>query len=176
MTTSSFLSIAPLIRLGAWGALVGGGLRAVATFIPYAPNSAGLEALYGVIDVGLLLGLIAIYLDGAAASGRAGLAGFVVALVGTASIVGPDAPAFGIDFYLAGSLTLLIGMSVLAAALWRAGHNKRAAQAWLLATLLAILGGAAAQPLLIEAGGLVLGLGFVLAGAQILWRSTSISS
>jgi hypothetical protein len=172
MSTTSFTSITPLIRLGGWSALVGGGLRVAATFIPYVPNSAGLEALYGVIDVGLLLGLIAIYLDGAAASGRDGLAGFVVALVGTASIVGPEAPAFGIDFYLAGSLMLLIGLSVLAVAFWRTGYAKRTAQAWLLATLLALLGGATAQPLLIGAGGLLLGLGFVLAGVQILRRST----
>jgi hypothetical protein len=176
MSTASRSSLTPLIRLGAWGAIIGGGLRAVATFVPYAADSARLEALYGVIDVGLLFGLIAIYLDGAAAGGRAALTGFSIALIGMASIVGPDAQAFGIDFYLAGSLVLLVGLSILAAAFWRAGWSRLPAQAWLLATLLAILGGVSAQPLLIGAGGLVLGLGFVLAGAQILQRFAPISS
>jgi len=160
-------SLAPLIRLGAWGAILGGGLRIVAAFVPFVPNSAALETLYGVIDIGLLLGLIAIYLDGAAASGRMGLAGFAIALVGTASIVGPDAPAFGIDFYLAGSLVLLIGLAVLAISFLRAGHLARPAQALLLSSVLAVAGGALTQPLLIGAGGVVFGLGFVLAGVRI---------
>lgn len=170
MPTITAPSLAPLLRLGAWGAIVGGGLRAVATFVPYAAQSAALETLYGVIDVGLLLGLIAIYLDGASATRRIGLAGFTIALVGMASILGPDAPAFGIDFYLAGSLVFLAGLSVLAAAMWRAGHRIPTAQCWLLATLLAVLGGTIAQPILIMAGGVVLGLGFVLAGAGTLTR------
>lgn len=164
-------SLSPLIRLGAWGAILGGGLRAAAAFVPYVPNSPTLEAFYGVIDIGLLFGLIAIYLDGGAAAGRAGLVGFAIALVGMASILGPDAPAFGIDFYLAGSLTLLVGLSILAAAFWRAGHSKPPAQAWLLAAALAIAGGALAQPLLIAAGGLAFGLGFVWAGAGMLRQS-----
>lgn len=162
-----------LIRLGAWGAVIGGGLRILSTFVPYVPNSAALEALFAVIDIGLLLGLIAIYINGAAATGRAGLAGFVIALIGMASILGPDAPAFGIDFYLAGSLVLLIGLSLLASAFWRAGHSTRAAQAWLLATVLALLGGATGQTLMIAAGGLVIGLGFVMAGAAILSKSAT---
>lgn len=159
--------LAPLLRLGAWGAVAGGGLRMLAALIPYAANSPLLETLYAVIDIGLLFGLIAIYLDGAAAAGKMGLTGFAIALAGTASIVGPDARAFGIDFYLAGSLVLLAGLSLLAVAFWRAGHQVRPAQAWLFSAVLAIAGGALAQPLLIAVGGLLFGLGFVLAGLRI---------
>lgn len=167
MPSPAASSLAPLIRLGAWGAILGGGLRIVAAFVPNMPNSATLETLYGAIDIGLLFGLVAIYLDGASAAGRTGLAGFTIALAGLASILGPDAPAFGIDFYLAGSLILLIGLSVLASAFWRAGHQVRPAQAWLLSAMLAIAGGALEQPLLIAAGGVAFGLGFVLAGVRI---------
>jgi hypothetical protein len=89
---------AALVRVGAAAAVVAGALRIVSTFIPYEANSAGLEALYGVIDLCLMFGLVAVYVASAEAIGMAGLAFFLVALAGVASIVGPDAPAFGIDF------------------------------------------------------------------------------
>ena len=154
----------PLIRLGARAAIAGGSLRILAAFIPYQASSAPLEALYAAIDVGLLFGLIAIYLATAAVTGRTGLAGFALALVGIASILGPDAPAFGIDFYLAGSFQFLLGLAVLAASLLRAGQLGITATAWLLALALAILGAVSAMPWLILAAGLALGAGFVAAG------------
>lgn len=175
MSNPSPASLTPLIRLGAWGAILGGGLRAAASFVPYAANSPVLEAFYGTIDIALLFALVAVYLGGAAQTGRAGLIGFAIALVGMASILGPDAPAFGIDFYLAGSLVLLLGLSILAAAFWRSGHSRRPAQAWLLSTALAMFGAVLAQPILIAAGGVAFGLGFVLAGLALL-RDTAAAN
>lgn len=161
-------ALKPLIQMGTWGALVGGSLRVLAVFIPYTPGSGALEALYGVIDVCLLFGLIAIYLESAAATGRTGLVGFAVALVGTASIVGPDAREFGIDFYILGSSVFLLGLAVLALRLLSLRHLTAAANAWLLAAGLAILAGALANPLFVAGAGLALGLGFALAGARLL--------
>jgi hypothetical protein len=157
----------PLVRLGAWAAIAGGVLRILAAFIPYQASSAPLELLYAVIDVGLLFGLIAIYLATAAATGRTGLAGFAMALLGIASILGPDAPAFGIDFYLAGSFLFLLGLAALSAGLLRARQLGLAAAAWLLALVLAILGAVSTLPWLILAAGLALGAGFVAAGTAL---------
>jgi hypothetical protein len=147
-------------------------LRVLATFISYQPGSAALEALYGVIDASLLFGLIAVYLATVTTTGRVGLAGFALALVGIASILGPDAPAFGIDFYLAGSFAILLGLGGLAAGLLGDPQLRPTAMAWLLALALAILGVASAIPLLFQSAGLALGTGFLLAGI-VLIRSRS---
>ena len=122
---------AGLVRAGAMAAVVGGALRIVSTFIPYEPNSPGLEALYGVIDLGLMFGLVAVYIASAEAIGMAGLALFLVALAGVASIVGPDAPAFGIDFYRAGALVFVAGLAGLSVQLLRAGLMRMSAALWL---------------------------------------------
>jgi hypothetical protein len=96
--------LAGLVRLGALAAVVAGALRIASTFIPYEAGSAPLETFYGVIDLGLMFGLMAVYAGNAGRVGAIGFAGFAVALAGIASIVGPDAPAFGVDFYRVGAL------------------------------------------------------------------------
>ncbi len=161
-----------LIRLGAGAAICGGGLRVVAVFVPFVPGSSRLELLYGAIDIGLMFGLIAIYLHVAAAAGTIGLAGFCVALVGIASIVGPDAPAFGIDIYLLGSALFLLGLSPLAWQMLRLRLLPAAGAAWLLATALGIAASISGNALALAATGLALGVGFVLGGAQVLQRSS----
>ncbi len=111
---------AGLVRVGALAAILGGALRIVSSFIPYEANSAPLEALYAVIDVCFVFGLIAIYITSAEAVGMAGLAAFLVAMTGLASIVGPDPQAFGIDFYRAGALVFVLGLAGLSVQLFRA--------------------------------------------------------
>ncbi|MDB5676288.1 MAG: hypothetical protein JWM65_3270 [Sphingomonas bacterium] len=159
--------LARLIAGGAWAGAIGGGLRVIAAFIPYAPDSGWLELLYGVIDIGLLFGLLAAYLFAAEAVGVVGLGGFVVALTGLASIVGPDSHAFGIDFYLLGSAAFILGLSVLAIQLVR--HLILAAAAWLW--LVAVAAGAVfaatgSAPVLIVSG-VALGLGYIAAARAI---------
>jgi hypothetical protein len=157
---------AGLVRVGAAAAIVAGALRIVSTFIPYEANSPGLEALYGVIDLGLMFGLIAVYIASAEAVGIIGLALFLVALAGVASIVGPDAPAFGIDFYRIGALVFVAGLAGLSVQLLRAGLMRMSAVLWLgtfaasLATIVA--------PQAFVAAGLAIGAGYVLAGLELL--------
>jgi hypothetical protein len=157
---------AGLVRVGAVAAVVGGVLRIVSTFIPYEPNSAGLEALYGVIDLGLMFGLVAVYVASAEATGLAGLALFLVALAGVASIVGPDAPAFGVDFYRIGALVFVAGLAGLAVQLLRAGLMRVSAVLW-LATFAASLATMVAPQAFVVAG-LAIGAGYVLAGVELL--------
>ena len=157
---------AGLVRAGAAAAVVGGALRIVSTFIPYEANSPELEALYGVIDLGLMFGLVAIYLASAEAVGMIGLALFLAALAGVASIVGPDAPAFGIDFYRIGALVFVAGLAGLSVQLLRAGLMRMSAALW-LATLAASLA-TFVVPQSFVAAGLAIGAGYVLAGIELL--------
>ena len=156
-----------LVRVGAVAAMVGGGLRIVSTFIAYQADLAWLEALYAVIDLCLLVGLIAIYLANADAVGAPGLVAFLVALAGVASIVGPDAPAFGVDFYRIGALVFVAGLAGLSVMLLRTKRLRASAWLW-SATLLAGLT-ASVWPPAFMASGLCLGAGYLLAGA-LIWR------
>ena len=63
-----------------------------------------------------------------------------VALAGIASIVGPDAVAFGVDFYRIGALVFVSGLALLSALMLRAGVMRPVAVLW-LATFAASLSG-----------------------------------
>lgn len=155
-----------LVRVGAVAAIIGGVLRIASTFIPYQADLAWLEALYAVIDLGLLVGLIAIYLVSAESVRRLGLVAFLVALAGIASIVGPDAPAFGIDVYRIGALAFVAGLAGLSAMLLRARLLRASALLWIAALLAGLA--SAVWPLAFMVSGLCLGAGYVLAGILIL--------
>lgn len=163
MTTSPTTG---LMRVGAWAAMAAGALRIATTFIPYEANAAPLETLYAIIDLGLVFGLIAIYLATADAVGVAGLLAFIVALSGLTSIVGPDAIMLGVDFYRIGALIFVLGLAGLAFQLLRAQTLRATATLWLL-TLAASLA-SAFIPQAFLAAGLTLGAGYVLAGAFLL--------
>ena len=157
-----------LITLGAATAVLGGGLRVATTFVPYAPHSAWLEALYAVADIGMLFGLIGVYLAVADQVGRLGLGAFAVALTGVASIVGPDATEFGVDFFQLGSAVFVLGLAGMAVLMLRGGVLKVAAGFWLLSALAAIVGAAAAMPIAIAMAGFGVGAGFLAAGLGVL--------
>lgn len=150
--------------LCAFAAIIGGALRIAATFIPYAPHDAWLEALYGVIDLGMLFGLVGVYglVDGAV--GIVGLAGFFVAIIGLSSIVGPDANEFGVDFYLAGSAVFILGLAALALQCVRVRMLVPAGVTWLLAAAAAIAFSVTGAGVASAAAGVLLGIGFVAYG------------
>jgi hypothetical protein len=165
--TGDSAMLARLMTGGAWAGAAGGGLRIVAAFIPYVPGSAGLELLYGAIDIGLLFGLLAAYLFAAEAVRSVGLAGFAVALTGLASIVGPDSHAFGIDYYLLGSAIYMLGLTALAIQLVRRGALVAVGWLWLVAAASGVVFAlAAAAPALIVSG-VALGLGYIAAACAI---------
>ncbi len=152
-------------RAAAFAALTGGALRIASTFIPYAAENATLEALYALIDACLLMGLIGVYAAYASVLGRVGFAGFVAAALGVASIVGPDAMTFGVDWYAVGASVFVIGLALLAVQMLRARVAAGAALAWLgaFASALAV----PLTPYAFASAGLLLGLGYVLAGLAL---------
>ena len=161
-----------LVRVGAGAASLGGVLRIVSTFIPYQANLAWLEALYGVIDLCLMFGLIAVYLATAEATGAFGLAAFVVALAGVASIVGPDTAVLGVDFYRVGAVVFVTGLAGLSVMLVIGGVMRLCATLWIASFASALA--SAALPQALTAAGLALGLGYIVAGAG-MWRARGVT-
>jgi hypothetical protein len=150
-----------LLRLGLWAAVLGGALRIAAAFVPYTPQSPPLEAFYALIDVSILFGLAAIYAREAEALGWPGLIAFAVAFAGLASIVGPDATMFGIDWYQAGATMAALGLAAFGAALLFARRMIVAALCWIAVPAVATI----APPLMaFQAAGVLFGLGFVMTG------------
>jgi catechol 2,3-dioxygenase-like lactoylglutathione lyase family enzyme len=159
-----------LIRLGGYAAISGGVLKLVAAFIPYAPQSAFLEALYGVIDTGLLFGLIAVYLVAASGIGWIGLASFAVTLTALASIVGPEAEMFGIDFYQTGATVFTLGLTALSVQLIRKRILTVAASLWIASALIGVVLTSVGSPFAFTAAGVALSAGFIAAGYHILTK------
>jgi hypothetical protein len=152
-------------HISACAALLAGLLRVIAQFIPYTPNSAALELLYGVIDMGFVLAMTGLVMLAAPRIAWPGL----VLVVGVAAIVGPDKAAFGIDFYLAGSALFVLSLALAAPWLARLPGLRPAAGAWALGGLAAVASAAGGGGLAFAAAGLLLALGFVLV-APVLWR------
>jgi hypothetical protein len=161
-----------LLRFGAVCAALSGGLEVAAQAIPYVPDSAGLELLYGAIDLSFLFALVALVamLAGRVSGWALGL--LLVAMGGVASIVGPDRTAFGVDFYQAGSAIFVLALGLASPALAKQPGLRGSTWAWGAAALAALgagLGGGA--PAFVTAS-LLLALGFILA-APVLWRAGS---
>jgi hypothetical protein len=156
-------------HISACAALLAGLLRVIAQFIPYTPNSAALELLYGVIDMGFVLAMTGLVMLAAPRIAWPGLVLVLAALVGVAAIVGPDKAAFGIDFYLAGSALFVLSLALAAPWLARLPGLRPAAGAWALGGLAAVASAAGGGGLAFAAAGLLLALGFVLV-APVLWR------
>lgn len=155
-----------LVRLGAAAAILGGVLRVVSSFIPYNADSLALETLYGVIDLSLLFGLLAVYISSAEPIGLAGLGAFVVATAGLSSIVGPDDNAFGIDFYRLGAIVFVVGLAGVSVQLLRNRTLIVSALLWLATLAASLLALVLTQAFAVA--GMCLGAGFAIAGIDIL--------
>jgi hypothetical protein len=156
------------IGFGAVAGAIGGALRIAAAFIPYVSETAWLEALYAACDLGMMFGLIGVYLATAERVGLAGLATFAVALAALASIVGPDSQAFGIDFYRVGAAAFALALATFAATLLVARVFAASAVFWIACAALGIIAsGTGNVPAFIGAG-LALGAGFITAGVTLL--------
>jgi hypothetical protein len=169
------ISYRTVIRLGAVAAMMAGVLRAATSFSAYAAGGVAVEVLYLGIDLLLLFALVAVYAYVRERSGWLGLVGFVLALAGTSSIVGPDGTLGGVDMYVAGATTLSIGLAVLSVGAWRAAALPRAVCAlWIGSTLIGV-GGYVVQGLGVTftVAGLAFGVGFLLAGLK-MWREPDI--
>lgn len=166
------MSDTALLRVLGMAAVLGGVLRVVSAFIPFAPDQAWLEVLYLVVDVCLLFGLMGIYLAYRSRVGVFGFIAFAIAETGIASIVGPDGvvPAYGIDVYQLGVLVITIGLTLFAIVQLVARAGPPWAPLCWIASMLAGVGWSfGGNPEIgFLTGGVFFGLGFVLAGWPLL--------
>jgi hypothetical protein len=160
-----------LIRLGGLAAILAGALRMGTSFIPYSASkpSVALELLYLVIDVLILLGLLGVYGYQNEVVGKWGFLGFLLALVGTAIIVGPDGKIGAVDMSVAGSLMISVGLSIMAIGTWNARRLPRAVPLlWVTSTVVGVGGYLIGGPTVtFVIAGLAFGLAFVVAGVKI---------
>ena len=158
-----------LIRLAGAAAVLGGAMRIATAFVPWAPGVAWLEAVAFAIDVLLLFGLMGVYFVHCTVLGWAGLAAFVLAEIGIASIVGPDTVAFGIDTYLAGVHAISVGLAVLGLVMLSARVEMLGAVCWIASPIVGLAAGFIGQGAAgFLIGGILFGLGFVAAGLSLL--------
>jgi hypothetical protein len=160
-----------LARMSGLAAAAGGALRILAAF-PWLSDPAALEWLYTGIDVLLLLGLMGVYLVRASKLGLLGFASFTVAVAALSFIGGPDADPFGFSTYEQGAATLAIAMVGLSLAWLRAREQPIApALCWfgsvIAAGVLALMP-APASAYGFTAAGVLFGLGFLLAGLDLM--------
>lgn len=161
-----------LFALSGVAAIAGGLLRILAAF-PLITDPVTLEWLYTAIDVLLLMGLMGIYLARAVRLGFLGLASFGVAVTALSFIGGPDADPFEFSTYEEGATALAIAMVGLSIAWLQRGERPIWAPLCWFGSVVCV-GLLNFIPLLTQYGfmlaGILFGLGFALAGLELLRR------
>ena len=164
-----------LLKLSGLAALLGGLLR-IASALPLPLGPLAREALWDLIDLFLVFGLIGIYLVRADKLGSLGLAGFALALAALSFIGGPDADVFGFSTYEQGAAVLAIALLGLSLAWLRAGERPWAPPlCWFASVIAAGVLATLPAPLPdygFQAAGALFGLAFAAAGWD-LWRRAS---
>jgi len=156
-----------LYRLGGMTAIAGGVLRIANTFTVHLLGAETLGFVYLFTDVFLLFGLLGWYLSRLDKLGAAGIAGFVVAIVGILIVRSAYLfPGYG---YLIGAMTLLVGLVIMnAPTLLRRDGARLSPVLWLLSCVSAIASLAFAPLAVVSA--ILFGAGFICAGIHLLHR------
>jgi hypothetical protein len=163
------MSRAALVRTGGTAAVVGGVLRAAASFAPSVFSDTELQVLYLVIDVLLLLGVLGFYEFQHDDLGWTGAIGFLMTLLGLLTIRSSRAIP-RIDLYPIGALVVGGGVLTLCVSAWKV----KALSGWvplaLLASILTGLVGAFIQTggWLSALSGVTFGVAFAGLGRQAL--------
>ena len=166
-----------LIRLGGLSAILAGLLRIGTSFIPLLTAEQGpfLEAIYLITDLLILFGVLGVYAHQHQRAGYPGFAGFLLAMMGTAIIIGPDGRIGNLEMYILGAMMISVGVVLLAIGTWQADQLSRWVPVlWVVSTLTGIGGfllGGVAWTFLIA--GVAFGLAFLLAGVNI-WTSSTL--
>ena len=166
------MSKASLMGLGGIAAILAGILRGVASFIPDTTPDVALQLLYFSTDVFILLGIIALYGIQHKETGKLGLWGFLIAIVGIL-VIRSSRAITGVDLYPAGALIFSLGLNILGIRLWLANVLP----GWVVGLwVLSILAGVIVYfvpwlNLLFVIAGLMFAVGFAAAGIK-LWSAS----
>lgn len=157
-------------RLCAIGCIAGGALRILDAF-PVVTGSARMQGIvYPLTDLLLLLGLCGLYLPLRKTLGLAGALGFGAAVVGLLIVRSAAFNGLGANSYLIGATVTLIGVVTLSVILLVRGvFPKLAPGLWIGSFVVGLLGLLFSRPNLgMTLAGIVFGLGFVVAGVNLL--------
>jgi hypothetical protein len=167
------LNSTTLIRWGGLAAVLAGVLRAAASFWTSAERSVALELLYLLVDILILFGILGVFAFLVERFGVAGFLGFLLGVVGTAIIAGPDGELGGVDMYAAGSAVLAVGLVLLAVGSWNAAMLPHWVPVlWVLTAVLGSVGVAVdGLDTLFVVSGVTFGLSFIGAGVRV-WSET----
>jgi hypothetical protein len=149
-------------------AIVGGVLRAAASFAPGVGSDSERQLLYLVVDMFLLLGLLGFYELRHKELGRTGALGFLLALFGLV-VVRSNRAIPGLDLYPLGALAFVGGLIVLCGTAWRV---KTLAvwvpMAFIVSTLVGLVGTVAANSeWLFVLSGVLFGAAFAGLGREV---------
>jgi hypothetical protein len=166
------MSRGALIRAGGTAAVVGGILRAAASFAPSFGSDSERQILYLVVDMFLLLGLLGFYELRYQDVGRTGALGFLLALFGLV-VVRSSGVVSGLDLYPVGAVAVAGGLIVLCGRAW----SVKTLRVWVptvfvVSTLVGLVGTVAGNSarLLVASGVL---FGAAVAGLGLEMRSAA---
>ena len=109
------------------GAILGGLLQIFVSFVRAASDVDLLETLVVMAELGLLLGLLGMFMMYRDRISKLGSVGFVLAFLGLSFIAGPDSTLYGFGAFEIGAPVIAIGLILFAAAqIFISGHPKLA--------------------------------------------------
>lgn len=157
-------------RLFGIAAVVGGLLKVFLSFVRSADDLDLLHTLQVIADLGLVLGLVGIYMLFRDRFSFAGHTGFILALLGLSFVAGPDASLYGVGAQEIGFPVICIGLGLLSAAqLFVSGHPKLAPAVLMSGIVFSLLRVEFLAPATGQiVGGVLFGLGFVIYGAYMI--------
>jgi SnoaL-like domain len=157
-----------LVRIGGTAAILAGLLRALIS------SASGLgeveqQVVYFIVDLLLLLGVLAVYVQNHQVLGLWGVAGFLITIAGIL-LVRSSRAIPGLDLYPAGALAVVSGWVVLSATCWKRAHGSVFGP---LLFVLAVATGAIGQFVtraasLFPVSGIIFGAAMVEVGRQVL--------
>jgi hypothetical protein len=159
----------PFARLSAEAAVIGGLLRAAASFTPaFIRSNLERQFLYFAIDVCLTIGLAGFWWRGSKDFSRRGVVGLAIFLAGIATV---RASVFisAVDAYPAGALLTAGGVIVVSASAWVAHKvSGWVPLAFVVSTLLGVVGSVISNAgMLFVWSGVIFGLAFAGLGRQM---------
>ena len=163
-----------LVRVGGAAAILAGLLRAAAAVAPGTGGDVVRQFVYFIVDLLLLLGVLAAYVQHHKALGRSGAGAFLLTVTGLL-LVRSSRAVPGLDLYPAGATSVAIGWVVLGFTWWKWSHGSPFVPLLLLLSLLlgvvSQVGGRAAM--LFAASGVLFGGAMVEVGRQLLLTAAS---
>jgi hypothetical protein len=155
-------------------AILGGAMRAAASFLFDAGGEIQRQSLYFAIDLLILFGVLGVYAQNHQAVGRWGAGGFLTTVVGIL-LVRSSGAVPGLDLYPAGALLVAIGWVLLSFRWWKTNRGPVFVPVLFVVSIITGLIGQIAPraAILSVVSGVIFGAALIGAGLQLLASSRS---